>query len=363
MTSETSFAPFVQLHLLTFYPPANLNRDDQGRPKTAIVGGFERQRISSQALKRAYRTSDAFANALAGHLAQRTQRIGVVVKEHLEGRQIPAEKALAIAREIAGIFGKVKSDKDPDPTHTEQLAFISPQERAAALALADARATGTNTKAAADLPSEVLLARDKAADIAMFGRMLADNPGFNRDASVAVAHAITTHRVIVEDDYYTAVDDLKKPSEDAGAGFIGEAAFGSGVFYLYIVIDRRLLVKNLGDDAALARKAIAALVEAAATVGPRGKIASYASHARTSFMMAEAGAAAPRTLASAFVQPVDRRDPRPNDLLAASIDALERTHERFDRAYPDDRNETKVMNVPAGKGTLKDIVDFAVEGL
>jgi CRISPR system Cascade subunit CasC len=79
-----------------------------------------------------------------------------------------------------------------------------------------------------------------------------------------VAHAITTHRVTVEDDYYTAVDDLKTPAEDAGAGFLGEAAFGSGVFYLYVCVDQALLVSNLSGDKALAAKAVGALAEATA---------------------------------------------------------------------------------------------------
>lgn len=359
-----AFAPFLQLHLLTFYPPANLNRDDQGRPKTAMVGGALRQRVSSQALKRAYRTSDVFARALKGHLASRTQRIGQLVQDHLTGKGIAADQALVIARDVASIFGKVKPGTDAAPTAlTEQLAFISPEERASALALAEARAAGTNATRPEDLPSEVLLMRDKAADIAMFGRMLADSPKFNRDAAVAVAHAITTHRVTIEDDYYTAVDDLKTSTEDAGAGFIGEAAFGSGVFYLYIVIDRRLLVENLGGDRELARKAIAALVEAAATVGPRGKISSYASHARASYMLAEAGAAAPRTLASAFAQPVDKRDPKPNDFLDESIRALESTRADFARAYPRDATATCSFSVPCGAGRLDDIIAFAVEGL
>ena len=67
---------FLQLHLLTFYPPANLNRDDTGRPKSAVVGGEPRLRVSSQALKRAWRTSDIFRTALDGHMGSRTQRMG-----------------------------------------------------------------------------------------------------------------------------------------------------------------------------------------------------------------------------------------------------------------------------------------------
>ena len=216
---------FVQLHLLTFYPPANLNRDDTGRPKSAVMGGVSRLRVSSQALKRAWRTSEAFAATLDGHLADRTQRIGVLVQQHLLAAGVAADKALTVAREIAGIFGKVKKKEDKNPVFTEQLAFISHEERDAALKLAEARASGADTTDVAKIAATILKAKDTAADIAMFGRMLADNPEYNREAAVSVAHAVTTHRVVIEDDYYTAVDDLKKSAEDAGAGFIGESSY------------------------------------------------------------------------------------------------------------------------------------------
>ena len=101
---------------------------------------------------------------------------------------------------------------------------------------------------------EILRAADGAVDLAMFGRMLADAPDFNREAAVQVSHAITTHQAEVEDDYYTAADDLKKPAEDMGAGFVGEAGFGSGVYYLYVCIDTVRLVENLAGDRVLATK-------------------------------------------------------------------------------------------------------------
>jgi CRISPR system Cascade subunit CasC len=354
---------FVQLHLLTFYPPANLNRDDSGRPKSAIMGGAPRLRVSSQALKRAWRTSDAFARALEGHLAERTQRIGDVVEKHLlEKKKAKADDARRVAREIAGIFGKVKKETDKNPTYTEQLAFISPEEIETALRLAESRLNGGGAIDASKLAEGVLQKSDTAADIAMFGRMLADNPDFNREAAVSVAHAITTHRVVVEDDYYTAVDDLKTHEEDAGAGFIGEAGFGSGVFYLYLVVDRDLLVKNLKGDKALAKSALKALVEAAATVGPRGKSASFASFARASYALIERGDGAPRTLAAAFVEPVDRRKPAPNDLLAESIRCLRDTRAQFARAYPADQARHAEFSARE-QGKLPDIVAFAVEGL
>src|SRR5580704_14521817 len=103
-------ARFVQLHLLTFYPPTNLNRDDTGRPKTAVIGGTERLRISSQSLKRAVRTSDTFRSKLEGHLAQRTQRLGEELREHLVDKGMDDKLALATARKIAEVFGKVEDE-------------------------------------------------------------------------------------------------------------------------------------------------------------------------------------------------------------------------------------------------------------
>lgn len=347
---------FLQLHLLTVYPAANLNRDDTGRPKTVTFGGTTRLRISSQALKRAWRTSDVFQQKLEGRLGKRTQRFGEVVLKHLLERGVEPERARSIAREVADIFGALKPEKDKNPTYIEQLAFVSPEEWRDALELAEKKARGEPVSTEADkLAQQTLRTADSAVDIAMFGRMLADDPDFNREAAVQVAHAFTTHRVLVEDDYYTAVDDLKGPAEDAGAGFIGEAGFGAGVFYSYLCIDRDLLTRNLGGAADLARDGIAALVEAAATVAPRGKQASFASRARASYLLAERGNGAPRTLAAAFLAPLPGRD-----LLRESIAELERTRELFDSAYGE-RLAHLAMNVPAGKGSLADILEFVRE--
>jgi CRISPR system Cascade subunit CasC len=340
---------FLQLHLLTFYPPANLNRDDTGRPKTAVIGGTTRLRVSSQALKRAWRTSDVFQTALAGHLASRTQRLGEMILLHLRQGGMADAAALKTAVRIAGIFGKVKPDTDDNPTRIEQLSFISPQERQAALALADRALAGEDI---APEPDALLRRADSAADIAMFGRMLAATPDFNREAALQVAHAVTTHAVPIEDDFYTAVDDLKRPSEDAGAGFIGEAGFGSGVFYLYLCIDRDLLLKNLDGQEGLAADAIAALVEAAATVSPGGKQASFASRARAHYVLAESGNAQPRTLGAAFAQSVIGADP-----VAASVARLRKWRADMDLAYGDAATAAQEMEV-GGHGTLADILAF-----
>ena len=341
---------FLQLHVLTFYPPSNLNRDDTGRPKTAVIGGTTRLRVSSQSLKRAWRTSDVFGSALAGHLASRTQRLGEMLQADLIKAGVGPDKAKAAARTVAGVFGKLKPETDKNPTRIEQLAFISPAERDAALDLARRVAAGEKSAVA---PADLLQRADTAADLAMFGRMLADNPDYNREAAVQVAHAITTHPVPVEDDFYTAVDDLKVPSEDAGAGFIGEQGFGSGVFYLYACVDKALLLKNLGGDKALRATAIAALVEAAATVSPGGKQASFASRARAHYLLAECGDAQPRTLAGAFTKAIRDEDP-----LAGSVARLQAWRAALDAAYADD-GQSQAEMVVGGAGTLAAVLAFS----
>jgi CRISPR system Cascade subunit CasC len=359
---------FVQLHLLTAYPPSNLNRDDSGRPKTATLGGVMRLRISSQSLKRAYRESEIFAKALADHLGKRTQRLGKLVLERLVAKGLKEKEALAAARTIVQEFAKLKEPpkdegkaakskakdgEEPKPKKDksyefEQLVFVSPDEMAAVMAMADAVAGGTT--AAPVSPGSA----ESAADIAMFGRMLANTPEFNVEAAVQIAHAVTTHQVTVEDDYYTAVDDLKEPSEDSGAGFVGEAEFGAGVFYLYACIDRDALERNLGGDKKLADTAIAALVEAAATVAPRGKQASYASRARAFYGLVETGPQQPRSLALAFVDPVAG-----GDQLGRSIEKLSAMREKMDGCYGDAPPKAAAMDVVAGKGSLRDLIACA----
>lgn len=352
-------ADFLQLHLLTVYGPSNLNRDDTGRPKSVVFGGVPRLRISSQSLKRAWRTSSVFAEKLEGHLADRTQRLGKGVLNHLIEGGMDADDAMKVARNIASVFGKIKNEKDGQPTFIEQLAFVSPEERERAFALADQalEQTRSGETVTEHKPDDLLQRTDTAADIAMFGRMLADSPKFNREAAVQVAHAITTHRAIAEDDYYTAVDDLKSREEpdDAGAGFVGVQEFGSGVFYLYICADRGLLLRNLDDSRSIRDASLAALAQAAATVAPRGKRASFASHARAIYALAEKGSAQPRSLAAAFLKPVHGADQ-----AVQSIQAIEDFRNRLDTAYGPCADDRYTVNVEQGAGTLSELVEFAV---
>ena len=351
---------FLQLHFLTVYPPSNPNRDDTGRPKHAIYGGVPRLRLSSQSLKRAARQSEAFQAGLAGATGERTQRLGEVIQTYLtQEKGASAEQALEIAKGIAAIFGKIDAEEEKaGRIRTRQLAFISPQERAAALDWADKALAGEKLPDEKALRKAVLLTADGAADIAMFGRMLADAPEFNRDAAAQVAHAITTHKAITEDDFYTAVDDLKNPEEDSGAGFVGEAGFGSGVYYLYACVNLDLLKRNLDGDADLARASVTAMVEALATATPSGKRNSFAHHARAGYLLAELGDQQPRSLASAFLKPVTG-----DDLMGHSIAALKDTRDKFENAYGACADSREEMDVMQGKGSLATVKAFASGGL
>lgn len=339
---------FIQLHLLTAYPPANLNRDDLGRPKTAIVGGTERLRISSQSLKRAWRTSEQFESALGAFNGTRTKRLGQTVYQRLLEKGVKDKDAEKWASAVAGVFGKVKKD---NPLEIEQLAHVSPEEWQAVMDLADTLAAEGRAPEKEEL--DLLRSRPKAVDIALFGRMLASSPAFNVEAAAQVAHAITVDAVKIEDDFFTAVDDLNTHEEDAGAGHMGDAGFGSGIFYQYVCINRDQLVENLQGDETLADQAISALTEAAAKVAPTGKQNSFASRAYTSYLLAEKGSQQPRSLSVAFLKAVRDADP-----LAAAIERLKTQRENFDKVYGACTEEYQALNAQTGEGSLEAILQF-----
>lgn len=400
---------FIQLHVLTSYPAANLNRDDAGAPKSMQIGNTTRLRVSSQSLKRAWRTSDVFKKALGepGHLGWRTKELGRKVHAALtQGATLetvwddPAAtgdlpklsdaKALEIGRAVAAAFGKLKPEpkkakktkdapgdatapddtnaagdsatskktKDADPEaaraavleslEIEQLAHISPEERRAVSALTEA--CRTSGKAPAKEALGLLRHDASAADIAMFGRMIAANVRYNVEAAVQVAHAMTVHKAAPEDDFFTAVDDLNK--EDSGAGHMGVAEFGAGVFYLYLCVDRELLAENLGGDEKLAAASLAALTEAVCTVSPTGKQNSFGSRAYAFFALAEKGDEQPRNLSLAFLKPVSGED-----VAAKAVTALEECKKRMDAVYSQ-KTEARQFNALDGTGSITDIVTF-----
>lgn len=378
---------FLQLHLLTSYPPANLNRDDLGRPKTAKMGGVDRLRVSSQSLKRTWRTSDVFADVLNAPLGERTKLFGTQIFLHLIAKDVAFKKAVDAAKKIAGVFGKNEAaadlkkakddylpklqkkwaarDKDNlgiaaysldqlnelEVLDISQLAFISIEEKQAAYELADKVAQGE------DIGDKVDVLRDttSSVDIALFGRMLADTPSKNIEAACQVAHAISVHSVVIEDDYFTAVDDLNDHSADAGAAHIGETGFAAGLFYSYICINKELLIENLNGDEALANKAIQALTEAAVKVAPEGKQNSFASRAYASYVRVELGNQQPRSLSVAFLKPLAKNV---EDYSTEAISALELQVANFDKVYGDCYADSYKLDAISGEGSMKELLEF-----
>lgn len=347
---------FVQLHLLTSYPPSNLNRDDTGRPKTTLVGDANRLRVSSQSLKRAWRTSETFEATMTGHLGTRTKLMGKQAYEALKAGGVDDKAAREWAKLIAEQFGKPKSDKKTEndaDLEIEQLAHFSPEEKDAITALV---ATLVERKSKPTEDELNLLSHPRrAVDIAMFGRMLANAADFNVEAAVQVAHAITVHRAAVEDDYFSAVDDLNQRG-DTGAGHIGERGFGAGLFYLYLAIDRELLTKNLGGDAALATRSLEALVNAITRVSPTGMQNSFASRAYAGYVLAEKGNQQPRSLVQAFLKPIKPFDGE--SLFDKSVAALESRYKNFDAVYGACADARYTVNVETPQGSIEELATF-----
>ncbi len=358
---------YLQLHLLTSYPPANLNRDDLGRPKTAIIGGTTRLRISSQSLKRAWRTSDIFSKRVGsissdGATGLRTKRLGEEVYKKLIDGGIEGETAVTWTHQIAGVFGAFKKEEEksfPKNLWIEQLAFISPEERYAVFELVDVlieRNTGPSEKELKLLRSE-----NSAADLALFGRMVAAKHEYNFEAAVQVAHAFSVQKIVVEDDFFTAVDDLNRGEgeEDMGAGHMGVVEFASGIFYTYINIDRRLLLKNLegsGDRAeTIWENAMRGIVESSVKVAPTGMQNSFGSRAYSHYVMAEMGNQQPRSLALAFADDVKHNH------LSESIHRIEDMKTRMDAVYGPCSDESFVMNVLNNQGTYAELEEFCVK--
>jgi CRISPR system Cascade subunit CasC len=347
---------FIQLHLLTAYAPANLNRDDTGRPKTAMMGGVERLRISSQSLKRAWRTSETFQCALSEYIGTRTRRFGREIFQALRKGDVAEKSALTIAAKIAEQFGKLKADKNAksplDNLDIEQLVHLSPEEQQKTMQLVEVLIA--EKREPRDDELKLLRADVQSVDIALFGRMLASAPGFNVEAACQVAHALGVSAVTVEEDFFTAVDDLNRKEEDAGSAHMGEQGFASALFYSYVCINRDLLLDNLNHDEALVAKTVRALTETALTVSPTGKQNSFASRAYASYALAERGTQQPRALSVAFFNPV-----RGEDQQAQAIARIQQQQQKFARVYGQKSDERCYeMNVESGEGSLQALLDF-----
>lgn len=264
----------VDVHVIQSVPPSNLNRDDAGSPKTAVYGGVRRARVSSQAWKRATRRD--FEKYLdKSEFGVRTKRAVELLSERIT-KAAPDLADTAPARatavlDAAGLKTKAKRNSTADDLElTEYLVFFSnlQLDRLAELAVASADEAPSRSLAKA------ILKDGNSFDLALFGRMVANDADLNVDAACQVAHALSTHAVTNEFDYYTAVDD-KNPEEETGAGMIGTVEFNSATLYRYATISVAALEKNLGDPEAVGR-AVEAFLRSFVQSMPSGKQNTFA---------------------------------------------------------------------------------------
>jgi len=195
-----------------------------------------------------------------------------------------------------------------------------------------------------------------ASDIALFGRMVAENTHMKVDAASQVAHAFSTHACEWETDYFTAVDD-RQPDEDPGAGMLGLVGYQSACFYRYALVHRDQLVDNLGGNESQANETILAFLRAAVEAIPTGRQNSCAAHNWPDYIAVRAGGRLPLNLANAFVRPVERSRSGAS-LVEASARQLADYRNILTSVYGPDGEWFVCSTVTDGNGSLKDLEDW-----
>lgn len=300
----------IDIHALQTIPPSLINRDDTGAPKTAVFGGIPRQRVSSQSWKRAIRRyfENQFDKEMIG---DRSKRLPEKIALRLEEKGLDQADAIARAEKLfkaAGIKTEVdkkpkKADPDaPEPSpypRTSYLIFLSQQQ--VDRAVEELLKRGDEKLSSAD--AKAILDTNHSVDMAMFGRMVADDAAYNVDAAVQVAHAIGIHGSTPDFDYFTAVDDLAEEGEETGAGMIGTVQMMSSTLYRYATVNLNGLEKNLGS-AEVARQAAGQFIEAFVASMPTGKINTFANQTLPELVYVAIRDTRPVSLVNAFETPV-----------------------------------------------------------
>lgn len=409
----------IELHIIQSFGPSCLNRDATNSPKDCTFGGTRRARVSSQCFKRSVR--EYFRSENLVEVGERTKRlrgeIGAFLSDVPEQDLVP----FAIDAFVDTYYAKNDSKK---PEHSSVLLFLSrveleeiariieanweefkvdaqkrradiekktPKPKASAQqslpieGATDDTATPSDTVVAtgdgkfSNLPKlkldkaivEQLKRAALSSDIALFGRMLAEHPEHRIEAAAQVAHAISTHSVTPELDFFAAVDDLNK--DDAGAGMLGVTGFNAAVFYRYALVDFDALLSNLKDDRETALKTARAFLRSFIEAIPSGKQNSMAAQSQPSFglfVVREDGV--PCSLVNAFCDPINLRDNKA--ILGGSIDELCDYFGRFAKVYGQKGVTSKSLfciekNVELGaladadKGSVDDAIDAAMSAL
>ncbi|MGV1004386.1 MAG: type I-E CRISPR-associated protein Cas7/Cse4/CasC [Candidatus Nanopelagicales bacterium] len=308
---------YLDIHVLQSVPPSCVNRDDTGTPKSAVYGGVRRARVSSQSWKRATRLW--FKDHLPeGGFGVRTKQVVEMVAAEIRQThaELDATAAEALATAVVGATGLKLAKSGKGRQETQYLVLVSRQQgrtlaRIASEALAEAGdiAAAVTALGTAESRREAkgALSGGNSIDLALFGRMVADDTDLNVDASCQVAHAISVHPADPEFDYFTAVDDLKSSAADeaadAGAGMIGTVEFSSATLYRYASICVPELRANLGDSA-MTEVALAGFLDAFVRSMPTGKVNTFANHTLPDAVVVTLRNDQPISLVGAFESPV-----------------------------------------------------------
>lgn len=308
----------IELHMIHNINPSLLNRDRNGRPKTCTFGGHTRTRISSQCQKRAIRSLWDQAGYLENWRAVRTREIPVHISKMLEEEGYDRDQVIASVRGILHALINIKPKSDTESTsyalfvgknNIETLTQVLRDhwETIAKLTERWQQQAKDGKKEHEKLPANIeealagFFSSANAADLALFGRMIADAPTHNIDSAVQVAHAMSTHTAKIEVDHFAAVDDLMDPPSSY---HIADQEYHSSVFYRYLVLDPNTLVKNLHYDRSLMKEVIEAYLYGAIMALPSGKQNSFAAHNPPIFVLGTADGGVAWSLNDAFHRPV-----------------------------------------------------------
>ena len=331
---------FMDIYAVQNVPPSNINRDETGNPKTAQYGGVLRSRVSSQAWKRAMR--ETFKSLLdKKQLGVRTKNaVELIVKAMVDQRpesEDQAESYASLVLQATGVkvVASTRAGAASGKPVTQYLIFIGNTEigKLANIAL-EWMDQGKDPAKAPDsaMKKEVsgVFHGEQAVDIALFGRMLADAPDLNTDASAQVAHAISVDAIKPEYDYFTAADDFTE-ADNAGAAMIDSVGFNSSTLYRYATVNLNALQEQIGNVQATARVA-SVFVEAFIRSMPTGKQNSYANRTLPETCIVAFRDSQPINAVEAFERPVVAEHDQPISQVAGRrlVEELRRIQNVYD---------------------------------
>ena len=336
-----------EIHMLKNYPPVNLNRDESGAPKSCNFAGTMRGRVSSQCLKRSWRRSEILFSAVGdSNLGIRTRQLPELVTRKLAEMGVSEEYIDILLPKLSG-FGNKEGKENSKGSYTAQVVFYAPEDIDAVAAAVKAKLDECSSVKevtalkAKDLQNAVKGAENRriTLDMALFGRMVTSDAFRDVEASMQVAHAISTNKLNMESDYFTAMDDLLsgETMDESGSGMIGDTEYNSSCYYIYASLDTDILRKNLedtDDSGELIKKAIPALIRTMALTNPSGKQNSFAGNVLPSAILIECKSEkVPVSLVNAFAKPVKPEPENGYDLVRGSIQRLCAEDDSIQRSF------------------------------